>query len=127
MEAYLLFSLYQFIIITSWPDRKQIYCINIRWLFSSIVKEAATNDCVFYCFIYVYLIIIIIFLSKPVVMQIEKAESFLLLALWLKSVVYLLASWPLDELTSCCLLGYKIKSWLVLAFLAQEVTSLLVC
>lgn len=59
-------------------------------------------------------------------MQIEKDKSFMLLAWWLKSVVYLLACSLFDELTNCCLLGYKVKSWLVFTVQAQEVTSLLV-
>lgn len=56
LEGHLLFSLYH----NFMADRKQTYRINIRRLFSSILKEAARNYCVIYPFIYIYLIIFFI-------------------------------------------------------------------
>lgn len=80
-----------------------------RMFIPSILKEASTNDCVIYSFIYVCLIIILFFfLSKWVVMQIGKSQVLYAFSLVLNLTVHLLVmDWlvsslavPLNTLTS---------------------------
>lgn len=79
-----------------------------RMFIPSILKEASTNDCVIYSFIYVCLIIILFFKSKWVVMQIEKSQVLYAFSLVLNLTVHLLVmDWlvsslavPLNTLTS---------------------------